>query len=623
MPSPVPVAIGDTELARCLYAGRYADILAQTIDSRAVGCDAADVAFVVGALCFVGRLDEAELFLENGRRGSPVAVRTLAAGGFFLTVARARSGDFAGARRTLLRAFRETSRGRDAWSRAFLFQAVACCHYFEARYARAAQAALGAHGSALEARFAYLQMLATDMRAHVLAQRGDLDEGLRLLEQARDHARHLGFDVNMRVIEASIALERARVSHPIDAIAELEHLLEATDIQDGYSRRLMLSELAKCYALVGRGPEAIRAVDEAARLATRDPRARAALACARAEVTRVIGGWATAQPHLIEARRLVAHVVDPPLRAEIAGLELGCATFLGKAKRRAAALRELEALVAEHRLQRARSWLCQYTAASRAAVELDDLTRALRSVVATARIGVASRDATHAVLRTGLWGLLAEASGLAPGRRIHLFDDAEVLESDGDARRLGGLPPRGRAVLLAVARRPQSKEALLAVVWGLTDYRPERHDSLVKTTISRLRAALGRDNMWIETVEGGYRIAEGITVVAHGYQLVAEPSSLTEVETLGAQPRRAAADQARATRWARLARELGQAVDLSVGDLAGSVRASVRTISRDLSEMHRRGLVERIGEGRGTRYHARAPVEAIDEGGQTRQRARS
>ena len=197
------VTIGDTESARRLYAGRYADILADTIDSQAAGCEEADVAFVVGALSFVGRVEEAELFLENHRCGKHPSIRMLAAGGFFVTVAHARSGDFARARRTLARAYRETAARRDAWSRAFLFQAIACCHYFTANYTRAARAALNAQASALEARFAYVQMLATDMRAHVLAQRGDLDEGLRLLEQARHHAQHLGFDVNVRVIEVS------------------------------------------------------------------------------------------------------------------------------------------------------------------------------------------------------------------------------------------------------------------------------------------------------------------------------------------------------------------------------------------------------------------------------------
>jgi len=599
-------AIGETAIARRLYAGRYADVLGETIDSAAAGCQAADVAFVVGALCFVGRTEEGELFLENHRRSKQPSMRTLAAGGFFLTVAYARSGDFARARRTLARAYRETSGRRDPWSRAFLLQGIACCHYFTAKYTRAAQAALNAQASAIEARFAYVQMLATDMRAHVLAQRGELDEGLRLLEQARQHARHLGFDVNVRVIEVSIALAHARVNHPVDAIAVLEHLLEATDIQDGYSRRLLLCELAKCYALVGRGEDARRSVDEAARLGSRDARAQAALACARAEVGRVVAGWAAAAPHLADARRIGAGVIDPPLRAEIAGLELGCATYLGDAARRAAAIRELEGLVAEHNLYRARSWLFQYDVAASAA-DSDELARTLRPVVATARDGFESREATQAVLRTGLWGLVAEASGLPPARRIHLFEDAEVLEAEGEVRRLGGLPPRGRAVLLALARRPLSKETLLASVWGVGTYRPERHDSLVKTTISRLRAALGRGHMWIETVEGGYGIAQGIEVVSHGYELAAEPTSLAELTALAGGQGGETVEDARAVRWARLAQELGQTGERSVGDLAAAVRASLRTVSRDLSEMHRQGLVERLGEGRGTRYRARNP----------------
>jgi len=604
----VASAPGQTEIARRLYAGRYADILADTIDSRAAGSAPEDVAFVVGALCFVGRAEEAELFLENHRRSQRPAIRSLAAGGFFLTVAHARSGDFLRARRSLARAYRETAGRRDPWSRAFLFQAIACCHYFTAKYTRAARAALNAQASAIEAHFAYIQMLATDMRAHVLAQRGDVDEGLRLLEQARDHARHLGFDVNVRVIEASIALARARVTHPVDAIAVIEQLLEATDIQDGYSRRLLLTDLARCQALLGRGQDARHAVDEAARIGSRDPRAQAALSCARAEVARVVGGWETARPHLAEARRVAAAVNDPPLEAEIAGLELGCATFLGDADRRAQAIRVLEALVAEHNLYRARSWLFQYDVAPCAA-EADELARTLRPVVATARAGVESREATQAILRSGLWGLVAEASGLPPARRIHLFDDAEVLEAEGDVRRLSGLPPRGRAVLTALARRPLSKEALLAAVWGVPSYRPERHDSVVKTTISRLRAALGSGHMWIETIEGGYGLAEGITVRAHGYDLGGEPASLDEIAILSGTSwdsrRSGASEEARAVRWARLAQEIVQSGERSVGELAAVVRASVRTVSRDLSEMHRQGLVDRVGDGRGTRYRAK------------------
>jgi DNA-binding winged helix-turn-helix (wHTH) protein/tetratricopeptide (TPR) repeat protein len=611
---PSSVVIGDTELARRLYAGRYADILAASIDSEAAGCAAEDAAFVVGALSFVGRVEEAELLLENQRRLRTCAARTLGAGGFFLTVAYARSGDFARAERTLVRAYRETSGRRDAWIRSFFCQAIACCHYFAAKYARAAQAALNAQGSAMQARFAYVQMLATDMRANVLAQRGELEEGLRLLEQARNHARHLGFDVNVRVIEASIALERARVHHPNDARSELENLLEDTDIQDSYSRRLLLCALAKGHALVGRGEAARRALEEATRLATRDPRAQASLACARAEVMRVVGGWDAARPHLEQARHIANSVSDPLLKAEVAGLELGYASFVNDENLGRSAMRELDELFARHRLSRAASWLYLYGREQHLYdLDADEFSRVLRPIVGTSRAGSESKEATQAVLRTELWGLIAEACGLAPARRVHLFDDVEVLEAEGDVHPLANLPPRGRSVLTALGRltssgRPLSKEALLATVWGINDYRPERHDSLVKTTISRLRAALGRDRMWIETIEGGYAMAAGISVVTHQYELVIEPTSLdelierVEVSTLREPP---AAERARATRWARLAQELAESETLSVGELALRVRASVRTVSRDLSEMHRQALLERVGEGRGTKYRAR------------------
>ena len=63
MRGPADTGIGSTPVARQLYAGRYADLLSATIDGEAAGCDPDDVAFVVGALAFVGRLEEAELFV--------------------------------------------------------------------------------------------------------------------------------------------------------------------------------------------------------------------------------------------------------------------------------------------------------------------------------------------------------------------------------------------------------------------------------------------------------------------------------------------------------------------------------------------------------------------------------
>lgn len=96
--------------------------------------------------------------------------------------------------------------------------------------------------------------------------------------------------------------------------------------------------------------------------------------------------------------------------------------------------------------------------------------------------------------------------------RLHLsFDRYELDESDARLRRGGEpvpVPPRAFAVLCALARTPGqlvTKDALLDEVWG------HRHvsDSVLKTTISELRAALGDDAKqprYIETASRrGYR----------------------------------------------------------------------------------------------------------------------
>mgnify|MGYP001205392580 FL=1 len=56
-PPPDPV-VGETEIARWCYAGRYEEIIAATYDHDGEIAPV-DVAFAVGALTFVDRVDDA------------------------------------------------------------------------------------------------------------------------------------------------------------------------------------------------------------------------------------------------------------------------------------------------------------------------------------------------------------------------------------------------------------------------------------------------------------------------------------------------------------------------------------------------------------------------------------
>ena len=70
-------AVGDTQLAQWFYAGRYADVIAATFDSDHEVA-AVDVAFVVGALSFVDRVDDGAPASMYGTQRPPRvrAVRT-------------------------------------------------------------------------------------------------------------------------------------------------------------------------------------------------------------------------------------------------------------------------------------------------------------------------------------------------------------------------------------------------------------------------------------------------------------------------------------------------------------------------------------------------------------------
>ena len=72
--------VGETPIAHQFFAGHYAEIARTVFDAPGAVLEAADVAFAVGALTFLGRLDDARTCFEAARlRGAQLDERTLAA----------------------------------------------------------------------------------------------------------------------------------------------------------------------------------------------------------------------------------------------------------------------------------------------------------------------------------------------------------------------------------------------------------------------------------------------------------------------------------------------------------------------------------------------------------------
>lgn len=576
-PSPL-TEVGSSPAAAMLYQGRYLDVLAATVDSPA-GTAPEDLAFAVGALAFAGRVVEAELLCRSALRAP--SARTRAAAAFFVCVAQCRSGRLDDAANTLRQAVRRTDGARDAWSRALLLQGAACVRFFSGRLAPALADAVAAQSCALAAGFAYASMLANDLRGHALAAVGSVAEGVEVLALARDQAARLGYHENARVIATTIALHRASAAEPEQALAILTAGALADDAQDSYSRRTLLLARAPWLAWLGRGREALDLLALAEPLCATGARPKALLAVARAQVARVTEGWEACLAHLELGAASLAGERDPALRAEVLGLRLLEARARGDLTTEASAAASLRALGAESGLRAARHWLDAW--------DPSEATRGVPGELPAMLAVVAARSPATALAR-GMLGLIPETLGLRPGRRLHVFADALVVESHGVVTRLPGLSARATSLLLALAQGVGAREEIFTTVWGLRGYDPARHAGPLKTAMSRLRAALGEAHPWVRSTADGYALDPEVTVRVH------------DGASAGGERASTPTDLARNDRQRRLLARLG-AREMSVAALARAVGEPQRTVSRELSAMCAAGLLRRDGAGRATTYH--------------------
>ncbi|AKU94888.1 hypothetical protein AKJ09_01552 [Labilithrix luteola] len=232
-------------------------------------------------------------------------------------------------------------------------------------------------------------------------------------------------------------------------------------------------------------------VDGALRVDAR--RAKVTTLIARLHVRRWSQGPAACAELLEQTKELVDEG-DVAFRAELLGFETLVGRTLGDGARYTRALESLRALVRANEHYRARATLEQHdTAPARLrAFPDDELTPLFHSVV--------SRDVRvlQRLLGLGLLGPVPELLGLTPAKRIIFLttENAALLEDNGNLH-FKPSPPRWCATLLRVlSHGPVSKERIVASLWGLRAYRPERHDPLVRTTIHRLRAFLAPHGDW-------------------------------------------------------------------------------------------------------------------------------
>jgi DNA-binding winged helix-turn-helix (wHTH) protein len=566
--------------------GHYREVLARTIDRIVdpAGGDFTDdeAAEVVGALAFVGRIDEAVACMRARRRAAKESREWQVEAWFHVAVALSRLGQVDRSRAALLDAAKVAAKVRTPPARFFVKQGIAYHRFMTGRLHDAAHVALGALESAFDARDPYARLLATDLRGHALVQIGEVAAGLLLLEQAQALAASLGLDKQVGVLASSLAIHRSRSGAVAagEAIAALEALARAKETEDHYSQALVLLELVQAYAFVGRGEEA-RALLEALHrptTAATDVRMRIRLLAATAYVTFLSHGPGSARPYLAEACDLLAATSDAALETDLLALEL---LACGPRPREVVEGR-LRILAARDRILRAARYLEPTVTRTMACAEPVDRLETSLALVATN---------LDAIAATGALGLAGRGSGLAP-RSIARLDDTTLLVWDhGTATLHRGVAAGTMKLLSALAAGTTSKEDLLARVWGLPSYRPERHDPTIHVAISRVRTLLGPRAHLVEAHDGGYRLAPEVAWIDR-------TRAASEVDRRDGLE---AADPARPTDAIDPILVALREGPSSTSELAAKLGVSEMTAFRRIKVLLDGGLVAREGRGRATR----------------------
>src|SRR5258708_2294321 len=139
------------------YQGNYRGVLSLSVDSRISRIESESLGWIVGALSFVGRLDEAEaLFLSKSRSRSR---REIVQARFFLGIGFSRQSKYERARHYFGLNLRKKNTILDPELTFFIYQGLSFYRYFTGRFDAAFWASTRAYTASMSGGYLYGKVL--------------------------------------------------------------------------------------------------------------------------------------------------------------------------------------------------------------------------------------------------------------------------------------------------------------------------------------------------------------------------------------------------------------------------------------------------------------------------------
>jgi len=585
------------------YRGAYQELLAGVLETPDAVWPRERAHYLVGALVFVGRVDDA--LVMHKRYAGGLGASGLAAARFFLGIGLTRVSRYEEAARFFqenLLLVRRRVFEEDPVARFYAWQGIGFYRYFQNRHVKAQEAAKKAWEAALEGDYAYGQSLAVDLRGHALVRSGMVAAGLKALDDAARLCERFGLGAQGHVVRT--ALFGYKAVHGLletETIPALESFIAETSPEDNFTRASLQTVLAHQLSIRGRVRESEALLAEAARVILKagHRRHKAMVLHKLAHNRYYMARLDESLDLLAKAEREIDVRFDIDYLLQIEGLRLKIARRRGLEEPERAA--RVAKLTWRTGLGIGRNVLWRETGAGKPTLPGDDLLGDLRH---RARAGGGSLYAdVLKIIDERHYGFLHEVvPGAAGGRavcfdlvpqRITVFDDGDVTIAEEPVSAML------KAVALHIARQPATKQDLIEGHWGFV-YHALRHDTLVYAVINRLRAAMGKAGEWLLHEGGRYQWVEGVRVFA--YEAQGMPEVRNDAKKVVWESAESPVEGLNSRQLAILS-ELQRRTYVNVQDCIKLFGISRITAFRDLSELEERGFVHKVGKGRATAYH--------------------
>jgi DNA-binding winged helix-turn-helix (wHTH) protein len=586
-----------SELKDLFFQGNYQQILILSWDHPRKRWRLADIPHILGALSFLGRMEEAQTLFASER--ARLSREQVIAGRFFLGLGFTRKGDYALARHQFGSNLRE--RGHLSFvAKFYVHQGVSFYRYFCGKWRLALRDSERSFEAALRSHFLYGRVLSADLRGHLLTQMGQVQRGLRILREAQTLSSQMNNVAVSKAIEISRVIYEAQFGlAPKESIVRLKKYLEsAVLVQDTYTHSNLLLEVARQYILRGRLKEASEILDQAAQqiYSHQNRRQEVTLNLRFAYLSYLSGDPARGLSFLQAAKRALDPEMDHALRLAALGLEQQSIGALGMHEKQ----KELRAHI--QRESEVYGGLVNRRILARWEPSEDGDTVSSQDPLGDIRdlLVVNKQGAIDRILESGYLIFLLDLFPNFRGKQVVVLDlgkDSVTTFARDRIEHETKLTSLLRVVLRQLAQGPSSKAKLIEVAWKYKAYHPLHHDALIYQAVTALRKVLGTQSDWIETTEQGYQLRKDVELFSFG-ELKRPGTEETTRVNAGSSQLQIELNH----RQIQFLRQLKINRYVNVHEYKKLFGVSEITASRDLSLLHKHKLVVKLGRARATRY---------------------